>query len=359
MKVNVLHITPDFNYACGRSYYVFLLLKYLKRSGHNVLLVTNGGDSTDRLVENDIPYICSHKLMSKNPFIFSNTIGLLKDFVKKNDINIIHTHHRYCELIALKVARSFRNRKIRTIFTSLSIVKRKYNIEYRSNRIIAVNNTMKNMLKERFRINEERISVIPNFVDTEELVDSKVLSVQSQHPAELINLLSIGRFHPDKNFRLLLRAFRLLNNPRMKLTLIGDGPEDIDYKKYISAYNLKAEVLPPKKDLRKYFYMADLCVLPSLRDPFPNFMLQCGLHNKPFIGAKVDGIAELIKPGVNGLLFESKNYKELASNIKRLIEDKQLAVECSNNLHKLVMTAYTQENVIPQIELTYKQILGN
>ncbi len=50
MKLNILHITPDFNYACGRSYYVYLLSKYLSRK-HNVTVLTNGGDSLERLEE--------------------------------------------------------------------------------------------------------------------------------------------------------------------------------------------------------------------------------------------------------------------------------------------------------------------
>lgn len=56
-------------------------------------------------------------------------------------------------------------------------------------------------------------------------------------------------------------------------------------------------------------------MLPSTRDPFPNFMLQAGLHRVPFIGANVDGIGELINDGENGLLFEAGDEATFADHL--------------------------------------------
>jgi len=86
-------------------------------------------------------------------------------------------------------------------------------------------------------------------------------------------------------------------------------------------------------------------------------MLQCGLHKKPFIGANVDGIGELIINGYNGLLFESGSDKELAEKIKLFKTDKALANSCAQNLYSDVINNYTQEFIIPKIKAMYARLL--
>ena len=100
-----------------------------------------------------------------------------------------------------------------------------------------------------------------------------------------------------------------------------------------------------------------MCVLSSVRDPLPGFMLQSGLHRKPFIGSDTDGIAEVIENNNNGLLFEKKNEHELSEKIKFFIDNKQTALNCADNLNKLVFEKFTERTVIPQIENLYQSFL--
>ena len=356
MKYNILHITPDFNYACGRSYYVYLLLKYLNKK-HNVFLLTNGGDSFDRLEKQGIPYIVLKGCKSKNPLYAAKCIKKIREFVKENKIHIIHSHHRYFEFLGLQALKKRGKNRPKTVFTSLSIVNRKYNIEYRSDRIIAVSKTVNDMLTGKFGINPKKISLIPNFTDTEEIHELEIIQSRMREHGRLYTILAIGRFHHEKNFETLLNALKFLNDARIELILIGEGDNDIDYKKIISRYNLNVEIIVPQKNLIQYFLIADLCVLPSVRDPFPNFMLQAGLHKKPFIGADVDGIAELISGGINGLLFKSGNEAELADLILQFKNNRIFAKQCAENLHKDVLNNYTQEFIIPKIESLYRELI--
>jgi len=351
--LNILHITPDFNYACGRSYYVFLLLKYL-RHNYNVYIITNGGDSLDRLEELKIPFKLIQSLKSKNPVAIVKNINEIRAFIKENDINIIHTHHRYSELIGLQAKNLIRSNKPKAVFTALSIVDKRYKVEYKSDKIIAVSNSVKKMLTEKFRVDKNKISVIPNFTDTEEIHEHEV---SSHGDNRFFNILAVGRFHHEKNFEVLLKTLNLLNDSAIKLTLVGEGNNDIDYRKYIAEYKLNVELIAPQKNLKKYFDKADICVLPSSRDPFPNFMLQAGLHQKPFIGTKIDGIAELINDGKNGLLFSNGNEQELAEKILSYKNDKNLASKCAVNLHNDVMANYTQKSIIPKIEQIYNDVI--
>lgn len=355
MKLNILHISPDFNYACGRSYYVYLLSKYLSKN-HNVHIITNGGDSIERLEESGIDYRIIKGLKSKNPISIARNISEIRKYIKDRSINIVHTHHRLAEVLALQSIKLIK-KKPASVFTSLSIVKRKYNIEYRSERIIAVSNSVKEMLLQKFKLSPEKISLISNFTDTDEIHELEIASRMSREHSSYFVILAIGRFHNDKDFETLLKALNILKKERIGLILVGEGNNDIDYRRYIAKNNLDVEIIVPQKNLLQYFLIADICVLPSTRDPFPNFMLQSGLHRVPFIGANVDGIGELINEEVNGLLFNAGDEKELAEKILRFKNNKKLAEACATNLHSDVVNNYTQEFIIPRIEHLYRSLL--
>jgi len=342
--MNILHLTPDFNYSDGRSYYVYLLLKYFKKKGHNVFLMTNRGDSFDRLSESGIPYNADASLSRKTSFVSS--LKKISEKVDSLNIDIIHSHHRYFELLANSMKRK---RKVNTVFTSLSIVDKRFYVEYKSDKIIAVSNCIRDMLVNKFNVNDNKISLIPNFVDSEEYSDKR-----KTFPDDSFCILSAGRFHSDKNYETLIKAVSLISGHRIKLILIGEGPEKNIYETLIKQYSIDAELIPPQKDLKKYFDIADMCVLSSVRDPLPGFMLQSGLHRKPFIGSDTDGIAEVIENNNNGLLFEKKNEHELSEKIKFFIDNKQMALNCADNLNKLVFEKFSERTVIPQIEYLYQ-----
>ena len=341
--MNILHLTPDFNYSDGRSYYVYLLLKYFKKRGHNVFLLTNGGDSFDRLSESGIPYNADPSLSGKTSFVSS--LKKISEKVDSLNIDILHSHHRYFELLANSLKRK---RKVKTVFTSLSIVNNRFYVEYKSDKIIAVSNCIRDMLVNKFNVDENKISLIPNFVDSEEYSDRR-----KAFPDDSFCILSAGRFHRDKNYETLIKAVSFIREHKIKLILIGEGPEKHKYEKLIKQYSVDAELIPPQKDLRKYFDIADICVLSSVRDPLPGFMLQSGLHRKPFIGSDTDGIAEVIDNNTNGLLFEKKNESELSEKIRYFINNRPSALNCGDSLNKLVFERYTEKAVIPQIEDLY------
>ena len=238
-----------------------------------------------------------------------------------------------------------------------SLVKKKYRVEFKSDAIIAVSGAIKKMLTEKFRIKPDKINVIHNFTDTDEIHDLEIFSEHIKDHGKYFNLLAIGRFHHEKNFEVLLHALNLLKDDNIKLILIGEGSSDTDYKKYIRKHRLNAEIITPKKELLEYFLIADLCILPSSKDPFPNFMLQSGLHKKPFIGTNIDGIGEMIKDGHNGMLFKSGDENELAKKIHLFRTNKELAKSCSMNLYSDVINHYTQEFIVPKIEKLYRTLL--
>ena len=347
MKLRILHITPDFNYVDGRSYYVSLLLKYLKKRGHFVHLATNCGDSLER-ANNDLTLIPA---MSSR-YSFVSSVSKLTSLVKQHKIDIIHSHHRYYELLA----NSIPGKNHKTVSTALSIVDKRYFVDYKSDKIIAVSNAVKEMLLKKFGVKENRIEIIPNFVDSEEIQTGNQNQVELSHKKNTFTILSAGRFHPEKDRMTLLKAMALLNDRNIKLILIGDGDEETSLRKFANEKKLNVEFIASQTNLKKYFNTADMCILTSVRDPLPSFMLQSGLYGKPFAGSNIDGIAEVITNGTTGILFPAKDEKSVAEAISYLMTNPGDSNTMAGNLHKLIMRDYTDKAVIPKIEKLYNSM---
>ena len=115
-------------------------------------------------------------------------------------------------------------------------------------------------------------------------------------------------------------------------------------------------MIPAQKDLGLFYEHADICVLCSVIEPLPGFMLQSGLYKKPFIGSDVSGVTEVILNYENGLIFKMGKYTELKDRIMMLSESSSLSSKLSDNLHSLVMKDFTEKKIIPQIEDLYSSL---
>lgn len=344
MKHCILHITPDLNYVDGRSYYVSKLLKYLERSGHKVILATSGGDAFGRI---GCKCYLIPELMNRKSFLSS--VKRVSEIAKSEEVSIIHTHQRLCELIAVTA----RPKNVKTVLTALSIVDKRYFIEYRSDAIIAVSTSVSNMLERKFRVKRKKINLIPNFADSEEN-DESGISVSDS--GGTFSLLSAGRFHPEKNYLTLLKAMKLLKDKDIQLTLVGTGEEKAALKEFTYSNELKVEFHPVQRSLNWFYETADACVLTSVRDPLPTFMLQSGLHGKAFAGTSADGIAEVIAHGHDGLLFPKNDEYAVAETIELLADDTANAKILGENLKKKVIAGYTEKRVVPLIEELYDSL---
>ncbi len=351
MNKNILIVTPDFNYCCGRSKHVFSLIKYFEQNDYNVIFLSNRGDSFSRLDSYLVKIIIIPNLFSKKiHHIFKNII-ILKDIFKKNNINIIHSHHRFSDFL-VSLTLFFTNLKINTVTTEHSILKRKLFLNYYSKDLIAVSKVVKDNLINNYNISEERVSLIPNFISVSNY------NLKNAHTRDgSIKILSAGRFVEDKNYDLILYSVNYLSDKnKILITLIGEGEKKHELKNLADKLTINIRFLPVQPDISKYISDSDICILTSKIEAFPTFMLEAGLFKKPFIGSDISGINGLIKDRHNGLLFKQGNAKNLSEKIKLFIENPDLAKKCSVNLNEDVMNQFTEEKIIPKVLKLYEKI---
>lgn len=352
--MKILFLTPDFNYACGRSYYIFSILKCLKKHNVDSLLVTNGGDSLDRLEEAGIRFYTDKSFFTRNLFKIKNQIKLLNEIVVKENINIIHNCHRFGEFISLRTIKKHKLQNLHTVFTALSHYTNRYFFEFKSDFIITVGNEVRNNLIKKYNVRPAKIKHIPNFIIEE--TDSEYTDIRGNERE--FEILSVVRFHSDKGIKTIIDTMKILKARNIHLTLIGEGELENYILNNIRNYKLNISVIPPQKSLYKYYKSSDLCLLTSVIEPFPTFMLQTGYYNVPFAGSDIPGINELIKNNINGFLFPINNPEKLAELILSIKNNPEKSRDISNVLFKEVKEKYTEKNIFPQILQIYKNLSG-
>lgn len=366
-EINILHISPYFNYVCGVSKYVYLVLKGLKNIPVqniklNLYFITNGGDGLERFNSIGIkPVLIDFKKGLVNLLYVKNNVELLYDFCLSKNIDIIHTHHRYPEWLSCIVKKRINKvsfKKIKTVSTVHSIVRGYKKLSFKSDKIIAVSNTVKNHLVENYKIKEGKIIQLYNPIDKADIeINDKIEKNYFNFDKKSKILLYVGRFCKEKGVDILINAFNGLTKiENLFLLMLTDINEKDKIK--IKKCNPKIIFISPQSDIKKYYQIADIIVLPSLVESFSYVILETALNRKLLVVSNAAGNREFIKNDVHAIMFESGSYSSLLLAIKKALNiaeiKKQQLIE---NLYMQVSTINTVQQYSEKLLTLYQDLL--
>lgn len=124
----------------------------------------------------------------------------------------------------------------------------------------------------------------------------------------------VGRLNQDKGIKELCQAFVQLDPERHALLVVGA----LDTANPVDPATVQLLQQAPgiywlgfQADVRIALATADIFVLPSYREGFPNVVLQAAAMGKPALVTNVSGSNEIVQHGVNGWIVEPKNVSAL------------------------------------------------
>ena len=79
---------------------------------------------------------------------------------------------------------------------------------------------------------------------------------------------------------------------------------------------------------------------------------------KPCIASNVDGIPEVIKDGINGILVPSKDIESLKNAISQLIDNPELRVKMGQEGKKIALEKFNLEKMIEKVQNLYINVLS-
>jgi GalNAc-alpha-(1->4)-GalNAc-alpha-(1->3)-diNAcBac-PP-undecaprenol alpha-1,4-N-acetyl-D-galactosaminyltransferase len=212
--------------------------------------------------------------------------------------------------------------------------------------LIVQTNRAKEILAKKYSL--KKIHVIPNILKP---IDIDNLTYEN-------NIISIGRLSKEKGHSILIEAFSKLQIDSYKLHLIGDGPEMNNLKEYVKILNIENKVIfhGHQKNFTHVLQKASIFVLPSFYEGFPNALLEAMSIPLACISSDcVAGPREIIQHNKNGLLFETRNVKDLFNKLNFLVSNKEQQIIFRNEAYK-VRNKYSSEQIFKLIK---KSILEN
>ncbi len=193
--------------------------------------------------------------------------------------------------------------------------------------IIAQTSLAKEIIKRTTK--NKNITVIPNPV--------KYVQRYPEIKRENI-ILNVGRLVPEKGQAYLLEAFKMLNNPKWRLIILGDGPLKNDLLGKAKQLQIDKQLIMPGavSNVDEWLARASVFVLSSVSEGFPNSLLEAMAAGLPCVSFDCDaGPRDIIRNGVNGILVQTKNIQELADKINILINNPQLRSSMGKEAEKI------------------------
>jgi glycosyltransferase involved in cell wall biosynthesis len=138
-------------------------------------------------------------------------------------------------------------------------------------------------------------------------------------------ILAVGRLEPQKNFSLLLRAFKRVvseSKKEVSLTILGDGTEYGMLDNLIATLGLrgKVELAGFQKDVESYYAGSDIFVLSSYYEGFGNVLVEALSAGMKVVSTSCPGgPRDILKDGEFGELVDVGDEEGLAKAITRAI----------------------------------------
>jgi glycogen synthase len=201
---------------------------------------------------------------------------------------------------------------------------------HRADRVIVCSYYMRGHVADIFDIDEDRVTVIPNGVDPGDLrpvADLAAMRARFAEPHEKLVLL-VGRLVYEKGFQLALDALPDLIERvgNVRFLVAGSGTHEAELKAQAERLGLSGHgtFLGWIGDdvLHSLYRIADLCVVPSIYEPFGLVALEAMASGCPCIVADTGGLREVVPMGERvGLRFNGGDAEHLGVMIERLLID--------------------------------------
>jgi glycogen synthase len=148
-------------------------------------------------------------------------------------------------------------------------------------------------------------------------------------------VLYVGRFVDRKGIRELLAAIPDMLNRAPLVRFVLTGGHRGTTGEQLASWWLPAVLRPacdrvgftgwlPPEQLREYYRLADILVVPSWYEPFGMVVLEGMLHGMAIAATRVGGLAEILQHERTGLLFQPRDAPALTHSILRLVNDPDL-----------------------------------
>ena len=227
-------------------------------------------------------------------------------------------------------------------------------------------------LSSHFDLKGDLVHTIENGVDVDYFkpagADRDEIRARLGFAPDSVVIGHVANFRRNKNHLFLLRAFRetARRYPQARLIIVGEEyPGDRENSKpavteFIRAHQLSDRVtlLGYREDVQRILQALDVFCLVSHKEGLPLSLAEAMASGLPVIGTDIEGIRELIKPGVNGFRVRPDDVSELTTALDCLVGKGELRARLGTASRDLAVTRYSLSRCVAQTEDLFCSLVG-
>lgn len=385
VNMKIAQVTSYFQSTYYGSYEYFLC-RQLVKLGHEVVVFTSNKESWQKKTANrkigveteEYEGFVIHRLHTGPMIGIMPIIPKLITSLLKTKVDIIHAHDYYASS-SFYGAIASRAKRVPFVLTqhnddlppSLikaflylynSLTLARYTL-LQSGKIIALSGNIKSHLR-LMGTKESKIEIIPNGINTRLYAPNQMNLLEERWGITPPVILFVGRLDEEKGIEYLLQAFSkvITDIPEAKLVVVGRGPKEMELKSLTRNLGLPNVFFLGAVENRlmpSIYVGCEVFVLPSLREPFGNVVIEAMAAGKPVIGSYVGGIKDAIIHGVTGFHVPPKSSARMSELLIKLLGDVSLREKMGRNARERAVSVYDEELVIRKIEKVYNDLCAS
>ena len=351
----------------------------LAKRGHKVVLVADSEGMAEGFPEEmESHNVQSYVIKNVSQKRFRGLAGLCR-ILQKEDINVIHTQGVTQSVKAYMANKATsKKRPIVTTVNSIPGLNQEMNMYAKiasfllkqcSDLVICPSRYLRSLLLYSGAIPNNTI-VMHNAIDLDWFDRAKESSdnivaglIGNLHNSDIPLVVCVARLEVEKGIEyLLIAAERVLKTSDARFLIIGDGSTKDQAHKLASKLNIEKDVFFAGRVPHLYIphildRMAYMCVLPSLKELLPFFVLEAMAAAKPVVSTSVGGVPEAIRNSWNGYLVPPRNPESLAAAITGLLDNPDKSMQMGVRGRKLVEERFSAARASAKLEALYSEKL--
>jgi len=172
----------------------------------------------------------------------------------------------------------------------------------------------------------------------------------------------VGRLIPEKGHMDFLRAAERIvaRVPAVRFLIAGEGRLGPDLEIAAGRMGLTDKVLflGHRDDVATLMQLTEVVVFPSVREFFPNVLLEAAVVGRPVVATAVGGVPEIVTNGETGLLVPPRDPVALAEAVERMLCDPEWASAMGRRARARVEERFCLDRMVEATAGVYDAVLG-
>lgn len=337
--MKVLLLSSHLNMG-GITRYLLTLAKGLIASGHEVHIISSGGEVEERFQRigartKTINFFCKSIL---NPKIYF-ALGPIDTYIREHQIDVVHAQTRITQVMGHILSHRSNIPYVSTChgYFKMKLSRRLWPCW---GEVIAISEAVEEHLKNDLRVKEDSIHLIRHGIELDQFpevsLEQKAALRQKYNVKDGPLIGMVARLSDVKGQDILIKAMpRIVKAvPDVKLILFGEGKMKDELMRLVDTMRLSDHVQfnPTIDKTYECLSFINVCVVPSRQEGLGLSVMEAQACGVAVVAARVGGIVSLIQDGITGSLVSPQDSEALAEAVISLLNDE---VKC----HSIALAA--------------------